>query len=260
MRRLLPLVILLTLALNAKTKLSDEERIEIIRGLSSEHATAKTTIPRSRKPLVVESEGAKWDKSAWDDAMKEFGPAARSGELVRVTKITIEDDRILFEINGGLKANKKWYERVEVGMGGAGTPIGRADQVATAGTNLALKFPEKMHDIDSAKIKLLLKPILDFDKQSVTENYVDTLPEPVKIAIKEKRAIEGMDREQVIMALGRPRNKERRTDDGTELEEWVYGQAPGKISFITFANGKVTKVKDSYAGLGGSTAPNLPVQ
>ena len=145
-------------------------------------------------------------------------------------------------------------------MGGSGTPIGRADQVATAGTNLALKFPEKMHDIDSAKIKLLLKPILDFDKQSVTENYVDTLPEPVKIAIKEKRAIEGMDREQVIMALGRPRNKERRMDDGTELEEWVFGQAPGKISFITFANGKVTKVKDSYAGLGGSTAPNLPVQ
>ena len=117
-----------------------------------------------------------------------------------------------------------------------------------------------MHDIDSVKIKAILKPILDFDKLSVTENYVDTLPEPVRIAIKEKRAIEGMDREQVIMALGRPRNKERRTDDGVDLEEWVYGQAPGKISFVTFTNSKVTRVKDSYAGLGGSTAPNLPVQ
>ena len=126
MRRLVPFVLVLTLVVHAKTKLSDEERIEIIRGLTAEHATAKTMIPRSRKPLIVQSEGAKLDKSAWDDAMKEFGPAARSGELVRVTKIAIEDDRILFEINGGMKSGKKWYEHVEVGMGGSGTPIGRA--------------------------------------------------------------------------------------------------------------------------------------
>ncbi len=260
MRRLLLLSLSFTLAINAKQKLSDEERIEIIRGMSSEFATAKTMIPRSRKPLVIQSEGAKWDKTAWDDAMKEFGPAARSGELVQVTKITIEDDKILLELNNGLKTGKKWYEHIEVGMGGNTSPVGRADQVAQAGTNLALKFPEKLHDIDSAKIKALLKPILDFEKRTVTENYVDQLPEPVKLAIKEKRAIEGMDREQVIMALGRPRNKERRTVEGTDIEDWMYGLPPGKITFITFTANKVSKVKDSYAGLGGMTAPNLPVQ
>ena len=260
MRRSLPLVILLTLALNAKTKLSDEERIEIIRGLSSEHATAKTTIPRSRKPLVVESEGAKWDKSAWDDAMKEFGPAARSGEQIQVTKISLEDDKILLELNHGLKTGKKWYEKVEVGMGGSTAPVGRADQVATAGTTLQIKFPDKLHDLDSSKIKQILKTVLDFEKHSVTENYVDQLPEPIKIAIKEKRPIEGMDREQVMMALGKPIRKERRTVDGTDLEDWMYGRAPGKITFVTFTGKTVSKVKEAYAGLGGSTAAELPVQ
>ena len=48
--------------------------------------------------------------------------------------------------------------------------------------------------------------------------------------------------------------------DGDEIEDWMYGQPPGKITFITFMSNKVSKVKDSYAGLGGSTAPNLPVQ
>ena len=259
MRRLATLLLTLTLAANAKQKLSDQERIEILRGLSFEHATAKTALPRSRKALVVESEGAKTDKAAWAEAMQEFGPAARVGELVQITKVTIDDDKIVLEINNGMKSGKKWTDHVQVGVGGMG-PVGRADGVATAGTYVSVKFPEKLHDLDAAKVKAILKPILDFDKQSVTENYVDTLPEPVKIAIKEKRAIEGMDREQVIMALGRPKNKERRTDDGVDLEEWVYGQPPGKITFITFTGKTVTKVKDSYAGLGGSTAPNLPVQ
>jgi hypothetical protein len=35
-----------------------------------------------------------------------------------------------------------------------------------------------------------------------------------------------------------------------ELEDWVYGTPPGKISFVTFNGDKVIKVKDSFAGLG----------
>lgn len=35
----------------------------------------------------------------------------------------------------------------------------------------------------------------------------------------------------------------------------IYGLPPGKINFVTFANGKVIMVKNSYAGLGGSMVP-----
>ncbi len=261
MRRfaLLALSCVLVLEAQSKKKLSDEERIEILRGMTAEYATAKVLIPRSRKALPIDSTG-KYDKSIWDDAMKEFGPAARSGEQVQVTKISFEDDKVILELNHGLKTGKKWYEKVEVGMGGNTAPVGRADQVATAGTLLAIKFPDKLHDLDSAKIKQLLRPVLDFEKHSVTENYVDQLPEPIKNAIKEKRPIEGMDREQVMMALGKPIRKERRTVDGIDLEDWMYGRAPGKITFVTFTGKTVSKVKDSYAGLGGSTAAELPVQ
>jgi hypothetical protein len=68
-----------------------------------------------------------------------------------------------------------------------------------------------------------------------------------------------MDRDQVMLALGRPENKIRETKDGMELEDWVYGKPPGKITFVTFHNNKVMKVKETYAGLGAEAAQPLPV-
>jgi hypothetical protein len=64
-----------------------------------------------------------------------------------------------------------------------------------------------------------------------------------------------MNHEQVIMAMGRPVYHMRETKDGMELEDWIYGQAPGKITFITFNGDKVIKVKDDFAGLGTQVDP-----
>src|SRR5262249_19048569 len=95
-----------------------------------------------------------------------------------------------------------------------------------------------------------LQPVLDFEKRSATELYADTLPPEVQKAIKEKRVMEGMDHEQVLMALGKPNHKSREVKDGMELEDWIFGQPPGKIVFVTFNGNKVIKVKEAYAGLG----------
>ncbi len=51
-----------------------------------------------------------WDKKAWDEVGKKFGPAARVGDLVQITKLTIENDKLVLEINGGMKGGRKWYE------------------------------------------------------------------------------------------------------------------------------------------------------
>jgi len=61
----------------------------------------------------------------------------------------------------------------------------------------------------------------------------------------------------VLMAMGHPLRKYRETKDGVDLEDWIYGEAPGKITFVTFSlsNSKVVKVKEEYAGLGSETAP-----
>lgn len=238
-------------------KLTDEQRIEILRGMTAEYATVKTYLPRSKKPLEFRSTG-EYDKAQWQDAGKELGPAARVGDLIQITKVKIDDDRIVLELNGGAKGRGKWYENIQVGMGSQTRPINSGQNTAApGGTSLALVFDKNKPPIEAAEIKKMLTPILDFEKRSATENAIEMLPPEIQAAVKENRAIEGMNRDQVIMSLGKPRTKVRETKDGLEEEDWIYGQPPGKVTFITFANGKVTRVKEAYAGLGGSTAPSM---
>src|SRR5207249_3144203 len=97
-------------------KLTYDERVELIRGLMAEYATVKQFLPRSKKPLSFESAGT-YDKKRWEEIGKEMGPAARAGDLAQITKVTLDDDKILLEINGGLRSGKHWYDRVEIGMG-----------------------------------------------------------------------------------------------------------------------------------------------
>jgi hypothetical protein len=137
-----------------------------------------------------------------------------------------------------------------VGVGGGTAPIAGNRSNAPGGTSIAILFHQPLEPVKAAAIKKMLAPVIDFEKHSVTEIYSETLPPEVQQAIKEKRVTEGMNREQVIMALGRPAHKSRETKDGIEEEDWVYGTPPGRITFVTFAGDKVIKVKESYAGLG----------
>jgi len=244
--------------LTAADKLGFEDRVELTRGLMAEYCTAKVLLPRSKKALEFNADGT-WDKKAWGDSAKESGPAARTGDNVQVTKIAIEADRIVFEINGGFKGGRKWYQGVQISSStGANVPLGNGDSNAPGGTSIALLFHKPLEPIKAAEVKKMLAPVLDFEKHTVTENYADTLPPEVKQAIKEKRAREGMTHEQVVMAMGRPEHHSREVKDGMELEDWVYGKAPGKITFVTFNGDKVIKVKEAYAGLGTQVA-NPPV-
>jgi len=244
-------------------KLSVDEKLEIERGLTAEYATMKTILPRSKKPLVIHSDG-QYDRSAWERALQEGGPAARLGDEVQITRVIIENNKILLEINGGTKTGH-WYDHVQVGMGG---PIG-GGPVSPVGTNqsgqpamgshIALLFPGSVPSLKAADIRQMLSPVFDFEKHSAAEQYVNNLPEPIKKAIKEQKAVTGMDRDQVLLALGKPRNKSRETNaDGDEIEDWIYGEPPGKMVFVRFNEGKVVKVEETYANIGGTTAPPLP--
>ena len=111
-----------------------------------------------------------------------------------------------------------------------------------------------MENLTAVEVKRILAPVLDFDKHSVTQIYSETLSPEMQKAITEKRALVGMDRDQVLLALGHPDHKYRESKDGVETEDWIFGTPPGKITFVTFNGNKVVKVKDQYAGLGSQTS------
>jgi hypothetical protein len=244
----LPGVVLCTAGLlSAGAKLTVEERTEIIRGMVAEYATVKVALPRAKKALEVKA-GGKYEKEKWADAMQENGPAARVGDLVQITKVDIENDRIVLEINYGMKGRRRWYHNVQVSAGGSTSPI-RGDQSnAPGGTVVALVFPDGVTGTKASELKKMLQPVLDFEKRTATELYSESLPPEIQAAIKAKKVLVGMDKDMVLLAKGRPENKLRESKDGVETEDWIYGKAPGTISFVTFEGDKVIRVKEMYAG------------
>ncbi len=245
-------------ALRAESKtLTDEDKVEILRGLEAEYGKAKVLFPRSRKALPYERNGD-FDSRLWQTMSKDRGVAARVGDEVQITEISFDSDRIVLQFNHGYKGGRHWYDNIQGSMGGPMPgPMGGQGTNAPGGTTLAILFHGPVPRLQSADLKKMLEPILDFAKGSVAVDYVSTLPPAMQSAIKDKRAVEGMDRDEVVMAMGKPRTKDRQTRDGTDFEDWIYGEPPGKITFVTFTGGKVVKVKEEYAGLGGSTVPNL---
>jgi hypothetical protein len=251
--------------LHPADKLTDDEKVSLVRDLTAEYAKAKDYIPRSKTPLEIEVDGT-WDKRKWQmDAQKMGGPAARVGDQVQITRVTLDGDKIVFEINGGIKDGRSFLDHVQVGVGIPG-PVtstqtsqtgGQSGQVRM-GTYLVLTFHKPMENLTGADVKRILSPLLEFDKRSVTQIYTETLPPETQKAIAEKRALVGMDREQVLLALGHPDRKYRETKDGVDQEDWIYGAPPGKITFVTFAGAKAIRVKEEYAGLGSQVAAPIP--
>jgi hypothetical protein len=229
-------------------KLTEDEKISLVRDLDAEYAKAKTLIPRSKKPLPVDANGT-WDKGEWQKSAQSMGAAARLGDQVQITKVSLDGDKIVLELNGGLKSGHKWYDNVQIGMGST-APVSRQNRTPSLGTVIEVDFHKPMENLTADDVKKILSPLLDFDKRSVTKVYTETLPPALQNAIRQKRAIEGMDREQVTMALGHPNHKYRESKNGLDTEDWIYGNPPGKITFVTFAGTKVVKVKEEYAGLG----------
>src|SRR5207245_7196428 len=138
------------------------------------------------------------------------GPDARVGDVLHVTRVDIDKDRILLEINNGMKGKRKFTDHIQIGIGNTTSPISGGNATnAPSGTSIVILFDGTIGELTAADVKKLIAPVLDFEKHSATENYVDTLPPEIKQAIEQKKPIEGMDRDQVLLALGRPMRKSR---------------------------------------------------
>jgi hypothetical protein len=252
--RAMIVVLIAAASLHADSKKqAEDQRIELLRGLSAEHATVRAYIPRSRTPLDIRPDGT-WDEKAWEQIGRELGPAARLGDIVQVTKLKIEKDAIILELNNGAKG--RLFDGAQINN----QPVRANPGEAASGTSLVVHFNGGIAGVTSADVKKILKPVIDFTNASVTEQAIDELPPEIKQAVHDKKAIEGMNRDQVLMSLGRPSHKVRETVDGVDTEDWIYGDPPGRMTFVTFAGQKVAKVKETYAGLGGSVAetPKIP--
>jgi hypothetical protein len=228
--------------------LSQQTRFYIIRGLQSELAFARRPFPMGTKGLTLREDGTVTPSGAQlEKEMAVLGPAVHPGDRVRITDVKIAKNYILFELNGGPKKKKKWYQRIQVGASAGGPTVTNQQPEPPEnprGTLLILAFKDFVPEIAPEQLKEMLGPVLDFSSKSAAEAYLDTIPPKAKEAIKNHQVLVGMNQDMVIYAKGRPKKKIRETDAaGKAYEEWIYGEPPQEVEFVRFEDGQVVRLE-----------------
>jgi len=230
------------LDLSKAPAMSKETRENLIHAFDTELVYIRTPFPMGKIGLKLHDGVVSPNGQELQMMMATYGPAAKPGDLARISDIRIHDRSIHFEINGGPVKKKKWYQRIEVGGMGGSTPIAPSDANANArGSFVELIFDRSVPEMTPAQLKQLLMPVFDFNSKSAVEAYLETVPPKVKDAIKNHKVLVGMNQEMVIYAKGRAPKKDRERDGDTQYEEWIYGDPPQDVEFVRFVADEVVR-------------------
>lgn len=226
--------------------MSPETRILVIRSLTAEFVFARRTLPLGLQEIVIrDGQIATPAAQDLDQMAQQHGAAVKPGERVQITNVFIKDNKITCEINGGPKKKTKWYQHVQVGVGG--TQSRQADDSLNhnpRGSRVELEFHKFVPEMTGDQVRQMLSPLFDFNAKSAAEAYLDTIPPKVKEAIKNHEVLVGMNHEMVSFAKGRPEKRIRETDaDGKPFEEWLYGAPPQEVQFVRFVGDEVVRLE-----------------
>ena len=233
--------------------LQDSSKLELIRYVSGEFAKAIKPLPAGKEGfLVYVGKPVAFDQL--DRAVATHGAAVNSGDHVQITKLDFHEHTIVVDVNGGGRGKKgSWRDHIQIGMGGVPMSTQTTTQQENGppgirpgtGSTIFLEFTKSVPDLAPEDLKQLLSPFLDFTRQrSASVQWADSLPPEMKKAIQERRPAIGMDREELIAAIGKPEHKVRERDsDGNEIEDWIYGQPPSKTVFVRFQGDRVTSIR-----------------
>jgi hypothetical protein len=241
-----------------KTKsptLQEQSKLDLIRYVSGEFAKATRNLPAGKEGFLLYV-GKPLSPELLERAVATHGAAVHIGDSAQITRLEFHEHSIAVDVNGGGRGKKHWRDHIQIGMGGS-IPTARTTTTTPEqesgppgiqpgmGSTIYLEFGKSLPDLTPNELKQILSPFLDFSKQrSASVHWVDTLPPEMKKAIQERRPTVGMDREQVVAAIGKPEHKVRERDsEGNEIEDWIYGQPPSKTVFVRFMGDRVTSIK-----------------
>jgi hypothetical protein len=232
--------------------LSEESKLSLIRYVSGEFAKAVKPLPAGKEGFLLII-GKPLNQEVLDRAVATHGAAVSTGDKVQITGLTFRPHSIVVDVNGGGKGKHHWRDHIQIGMGGGMPTVQTTTQQASGppgmqpgmGSTIFLEFNKTVPDLSPEDLKKLLGPFLNFAKErSAAVQWYDTLPPEMKKAIQDRRPTVGMDREEVVAAIGKPDHKVRERDsDGNDIEDWIYGQPPSKTVFVRFSGERVTSIK-----------------
>jgi len=234
--------------------LTEPSKLNLIRFVSGEFAKVRKPIPGGKEGFVLYTDKP-LNQEYLDRVVSTHGAAINTGDNAQITKLEFHEHTIIVDVNGGGRPKKSWRDRIQVSVGGPSQAPqsttttqqeqGPAGFQPGAGGTLYVQFPKNIPDLSPDDLKNILSPFLDFTKErSAAVHWIDTLPPETKKAITDRRAIPGMDREEVVAAIGKPDRKVRERDaEGYDTEDWIYGHPPDKTVFVHFRGDKVSSIK-----------------
>jgi hypothetical protein len=235
------------------TPLKETSKLALIRYVSGEFAKAIKPLPAGKEGFLALA-GKPIDQTTLDRAVATHGAAVNTGDKVQITKLDFRDHQIVVDVNGGGRGKKSWRDHIHIDMAGPMPTVqstteqqqqGPPGMQPGMGSTIFLEFNKAVPDLSADELKQLLAPFFSFAKErSAAVQWFDTLPPEMKKAIQERKPVVGMDREEVVAAVGKPEHKVRERDsDGNDIEDWIYGQPPSKTVFIRFVGDHVTSIK-----------------
>jgi hypothetical protein len=243
-RGFLASLICLCLSFPLQAQISRDAKFELLRTVLADQAAARIAMPFGADGVEV-SENGEVNKEKLDKEIKKNGQSIASGKVVTITDMSFTDNKVELELDGGGKNKRSFIDHIQVGIGSGGGPVREDPAKKAKGSKIVLHFAKKVPpDLKPEALKEMLKPVLDFNKQVAIQSPVDALPPEFREAVKAKEAKIGMDRDTVIMALGRPDKKVREKKDGVDVEDWIYFQRGLRAKFITFEDNVVVRIAE----------------
>jgi hypothetical protein len=228
--------------------LTHHDREELLRFLQAEQGFTMRPLPVATLTLPANGE-MKPNGSDYANLVRDKGIAAKAGQRVVITDVTIDKDRILIDFDGGPVHKHRFLRHVSIGMDPTMTsPVVRDQPNEATGSRVALVFPHDVPDVTGLQVEALLKPIVDFSVKTPIEAYSDTLPPFLRKAVLEHHVLVGMNHEMVLSAMGQPRTKMREEENQMDIEIWIYGEPPDPTQFVRFNGNRVIRLEIAKVG------------
>jgi hypothetical protein len=227
--------------------ITERGRRELIRNLEAEQGFAHRALPLGEDLILVANGNLRPSGDAYKEMLYKKGQSAAPGDRVVLTAVTVKDDRIVFDLNGGPYLKHRFLRHIDLND----VPIVPDDGAQVTGCRVTLLFEGGLPGVSAPEVKALLDPIVDFGVKTSAEAYADSLPAFLKDAVAHHDVLVGMDRKMVLAAMGAPQSKVRELVPGSttrRYEEWIYGQMPQTVRFVRFEGDRVTQMRIAALG------------
>ena len=189
--------------------------------------------------IFYSREGKHFDERGLDlkdltKQLKERGVGVDADQVVTITNIKIDDDKVEIHLAGGgegRRGSKHAQEKAPVYMRAGGSRVnfryGRSLTDSDLQPEAFLAFVGRLLDVGQISQKASLR----------------TVPGEFRGAVEAKNVEVGMTYQMVLLSLGEPEQKKiNDSTDGKLAETWFY-MKDGRRWVVDFVNGKVAKVQ-----------------